>query len=231
MEKFAVDPSWTDKDSKVARFRELYEQNDFLAAYSKHTDLRMQADPKWAIGRGDEWESHGILQLEFLKRQGMLPSDRLLDVGCGPGRAARRFVPYLDTSRYVGVDISRECLKHAEHLSIDEGWDSKLPKFLQNGDLDLFDTFDFIWAHSVFTHLPEEQVHKMLGNVARLLAVKGRFLFTYKRTPVPVRTGLKQFGYPWAFFEVAASRLGLIAKPLDFLWPASQRTGMMTRSA
>jgi SAM-dependent methyltransferase len=235
MEKFAVDPAWHDKDSKVPKFRELYEQNDFLTAYSKHTDLRMRADPKWAIGRGDEWESHGLLQLDFLKRQGLLPEHRLLDVGCGPGRAARRFVPYLMPHRYVGCDISRECLKHAENLSMDEGWDSKGPIFIENGDLDLLtiesDRFDFIWAHSVFTHLPEEQIYKMVGNAAKILSDCGKMLFTYKRAAVPMRTGLKQFAYPIQFFEVAAKRHGLVATSLDFVWPASQRTGLITRAA
>lgn len=233
MEKFAVDPAWHDKDSKVAKFRELYEHHDFLTAYSKHTDLRMRADPKWAIGRGDEWESHGLLQLDFLKRQGLLPEHRLLDVGCGPGRAARRFVPYLLPNRYVGCDISRECLKHAIHLAIEEGWASQNPMFLLSGDLE-FDPgtrFDFIWAHSVFTHLPEEQIYKMVGNAAKILSDTGQFLFTYKRAAVPTRTGLKQFAYPIQFFEVAAKRHGLVAKPLDFVWPASQRTGLITRAA
>lgn len=235
MEKFEVDPHWTDKDSRVPKFRELYERNDFLTAYSRHTDLRMQVDPKWAIGRGDEWESHGALQLDFLKRQGLLPEHRLLDVGCGPGRAARRFVPYLQPNRYVGCDISRECLKYAEHLSMDEGWSSKGPIFIENGDLDLLtpesETFDFIWAHSVFTHLPEEQIYKMVGNAAKIMSAGAKFLFTYKRCAVPTRTGLKQWCYPFAFFEVAAKRHRLTAKALDFVWPASQRTGLITRAA
>jgi SAM-dependent methyltransferase len=235
MEKFSVDPAWSDKDSKVDKFRELYEHNDFLTAYAKHTDLRMQADPKWAIGRGDEWESHGLLQLEFLKSQGLMPEHRLLDVGCGPGRAARRLVPYLQPSRYVGIDISSECLTHASDLSVTEGWSNKWPIFMQNGDLDILtpesDRFDFIWAHSVFTHLPEEQIHVMVGNAANIMSVGGKFLFTYKRALVPQRTGLKQFSYPMKFFEVAAKRHGLVTKSLDFVWPASQRTGLIMRTA
>lgn len=232
MEKFAVDPTWTDKDSRVQKFRELYEHHDFLTAYSKHTDLRMQADPKWAIGRGDEWESHGLLQLQFLRQNGLLPEHRLLDIGCGPGRAARRFVPYLQPNRYVGCDISRECLKHAEHLSMDEGWDSKGPVFVVNGDLDLLraEPFDFMIAHSVFTHLPEEQVYKMIGNAAKIMSAGCKFFFTYKQATVPTRTGLKQWKYPFKFFEVAAKRQGLIASAQEFVWPASQRTGLITRA-
>jgi SAM-dependent methyltransferase len=241
MKSFAVDPTWTDKDSKVAKFRELYERNDFLTAYAAHTDLRMQADPKWAIGRGDEWESHGQLQLDFLIQQGLQPAHKLLDVGCGPGRAARRFVPYLNPGRYWGLDISPECLAHSVALSDAEGWAARRPVFMKNADLDLLPgdvpeddrggaPFDFIWAHSVFTHLPSEQIDKMIGNVAKLLPVGGQFLFTYKPAPKPQRSGLKQFQFPFHFFLECASRHGLTAKELPKIWPASQRTGAIVRT-
>ena len=222
---------FTDKDSKVDKYLELYERHDFLTAYSKHTDLRMQADPHWAIGRGDEWESHGLLQLSFLKEQGLKPYHKLLDVGCGPGRGARRFVPYLDTHNYVGVDISRECLIYAEHLSLTEGWIDRQPKFLLNGDLQMTDgqNFDFIWAHSVFTHLPEDQIDTMIRNAAQMLSEGGRFLFTFKRWNAAQRTGLKQFRYPPQTFDRISRSYGMKFQQLPMVWPASQRTGMIAR--
>ena len=85
-----------DKDSKQERFRSLYENNDFLTAYSQHTDLRVEDNPIGAIGRADEWESHGILQLEFLMDIGMKPEHKLQDsVGfplVGPANRAYRLV-------------------------------------------------------------------------------------------------------------------------------------------
>lgn len=229
--KFTVDPAWTDKDSKVEKFRELYERFEFLTAYSKHTDLRVRDNPKWAIGRGDEWESHGWLQLDFLQTQGLNRNHRLLDVGCGLGRAARRLVPYLNHDRYVGCDISEECLKHAQRLSIEEGWASKRPLFIQDGSLDWIPgEFDFIWAHSVFTHLPEQVIDKLVENAAKIMNDGAKFLFTYKRCQSATRTGLKQWCYPFGFFERVAERYGLTAQPLNFIWPASQRTGLFMRA-
>ena len=110
---------WTDKDSKKERFRSLYEEHDFLTAYSKHTDLRVEDDPIWAIGRGDEWDSHGLLQLDFLMRLGLERDHELLDLGCGVGRAARQFVPYLAIGNYTGIDISPNALAHAKELAFE----------------------------------------------------------------------------------------------------------------
>lgn len=219
---------FTDKDSKKPEFRELYERHDYLTAYSKHTDLRVRKDPHWSIGRGDEWESHGELQLSFLRSEGLLPTDSLLDIGCGCGRAARKFVPYLDAGNYVGVDISGEALDYARKLAAREGWANKSPEFYINGHLDLVREFDFLWAHSVFTHLPPDQVDRMIGNAARIM--RGSFLFTYKRERQPIRTGLKQFKYPPRFFRNAAERHGLHFEELDVVWPASQRTIRLTKA-
>ncbi len=229
---------FTDKDSKVARFRSLYEEHDFLIAYSRHTDLRMADNPKGAIGRSDEWESHGKLQLNFLIAQGMKPHHRLLDVGCGPGRAARRFAPYLDAGNYAGADISPACLQHAMELASAEGWAAKRPVFMLNGDLDLLPIgsegwarFDFIWAHSVFTHLPDSQIDVMIANAARLLPVGGRFLFTYKEALRPTRSGLKQFQFPSTFFATRAAAHHLKCEMLATIWPAHQRTIRLTKRA
>lgn len=220
-----------DKDSKKARFRDLYLESDFLRAYAKHTDLRVQDDPQWAIGRGDEWESHGLEQLAFLQSEGLKPTHKLLDVGCGVGRAARRFVPYLDPGNYMGVDISTGALDYARELSVKEGWAARQPSFLMNAHLDLLMEFDFIWAHSVFTHLPAQQIERMIGNAAPMLPVGGKFLFTYKRADTPTRSGLKQFQYPLSFFASIAMANGMRCEELSKLFPAHQRTVRLTRTA
>jgi len=225
----AIVAKMNDKDSKKPRFRELYEKHDFLEAYSRHTDLRVKDNPKGAIGREDEWESHGKLQLKFLMDEGMRPHHRLLDVGCGVGRASRRFVPYLNDSNYVGVDISPAALEHARGLATMEGWDKKSPTFLINGDLNLDGPFDFIWAHSVFTHLPPQQIAIMIANAATLLPVGGKFCFTFKHADKPQRSGVKQFQMPPSFFADCAKPHGFKCEALSLVWPAHQRTIRLTK--
>ena len=123
---------WTDKDSKKPEYRELYEQHEYVKAYSLHSDLRVERNgPTGAIGRADEWELHGLLQLDFLKAQGLVPASTLLDLGCGSGRLARRVVPFLGPGRYVGLDISGKLLSCAIELAKGEGWSRNAPRFLR----------------------------------------------------------------------------------------------------
>ena len=216
-----------DKDSKKERFRSLYENYDFLTAYSKHTDLRVEDNPLGAIGREDEWDSHGLLQLAFLVRLGMKPEHTLLDVGCGVGRAARNFVPYLLPGNYTGIDISKKALNYAIELSRSEGWQERKPTFLINSDIDLDQGFDFLWAHSVFTHLPDWQIEKMIVNAAKI--TRYAFAFTYKFSVKPNRSGLKQFQFGPTFFEGIAKNVGFITEDYPERWPAGQRTILLTK--
>jgi SAM-dependent methyltransferase len=220
---------FNDKDSKKAHFRELYEKHDFLTAYAKHTDLRVADNPLGAIGREDEWESHGREQFKFLIHEGLHCWQRFLDIGCGVGRLARVLVPWLEEGCYTGVDISPAALEHAKTLSVAEGWVVKQPRFLLNGALDIDGTFDMLWAHSVFTHLPPQQVEVMIGNAARHLMPGHKFLFTYKQARQAQRSGLKQFQYPPSFFATLAGRYGFKSEPLNYVFPAHQNTMRLTR--
>ena len=217
-----------DKDSKKERFRDLYEKYDFLTAYSKHTDLRVDDNPRGAIGREDEWISHGVLQWYFLMDMGMKPEHRLLDIGCGVGRASRVFVPYLQPGNYTGIDISKKALRYAVELAQTEGWANREPTFRLNSDADLDQEFDFAWAHSVFTHLPDWQIEKMIHNVAKI--VRYKFAFTYKFANQPQRSGLKQFQYSVSFFKSVAESVGFSTEDHPKRWPAGQRTIVLTKA-
>lgn len=223
---------WNDKDSKIPECRELYEEHDYITAYGKHTDLRILRPDgaQGAIGRKDEWESHGLLQLAFLQNKGLKPSSRILDIGCGAGRFARRVVPFLDGGHYTGIDISKEILEYAKRLSVEEGWDYKCPRFARGlGDLSGLrpldhdhSRFDFVWAHSVFTHSPPEVVRSIFTDLAGMDF--GVFFFTYKFHTEPRRSGLKQFQYPPEWFVAEARTAGLDGEEIPEKWPAGQRT-------
>jgi SAM-dependent methyltransferase len=221
--------NFRDKASLDPKVLELYEQNEYLVAYAKHTDLRVQDNPQGAIGRVDEWESHGELQRDFLISHGMTPKSRVLDIGCGVGRAARKLAPYLDVGHYTGVDISPDALAYARALSGTEGWASREPRFelIEGTSVGVEGPFDIVWAHSVFTHLPEWAISQLVASIRQVMSSKGLFLFTYKETPKLNRSGLKQFQQSRAYFEQLAHANEFQFKKLDMVFPASQRTGRM----
>src|SRR5690606_33096818 len=98
------------------------------------------------------------------------------------------------------------------------------------GDFDVEGPVDIVWAHSVFTHLPEEIIRRNVGQIAQALSAEGRFLFTYTQTDRKRRTGLKQFRYPLQFFVGVAREFGLRAEAVPVVLPSRQHTVRMTRA-
>ena len=46
----------------------------------------------------------GRLQLELLKREGCLPSSKVLEIGCGCLSAGIKLIEYLERGNYFGID-------------------------------------------------------------------------------------------------------------------------------
>jgi SAM-dependent methyltransferase len=139
-----------------------------------------------AIGR--EFADH------LIRRAGLTPEARVLDIGCGVGRLARALAGHLSPAgRYTGFDVSAPAIAWcAAELA------GRLPNFsfvcldivhpLYNpgGAVDprrvVFPAaaagIDVAAAVSVFTHLPPDVVGWYLREVRRVLAPGGRFLCT-----------------------------------------------------
>jgi len=167
--------SMSDKDSKLKKYRKLYEENDFITAYSAHTDKRIELDgPELAIGAKrdglQDWEIHSQQQLDFLTSRGLRPYHTLLDFGCGTGRLASRAVPYLEKGNYTGIDISPKALECAAHYLKAHNMIDKMPHLvLAGGQISAAgEKFDFIWSHSVVTHLPMEIVQDIFLDLSTM---------------------------------------------------------------
>jgi SAM-dependent methyltransferase len=214
-------PAKAKKHPAVVR---MYREHDFLTAYAKHTDWRVGVNGyKGAIGSVDDWERHGQLQFEFLRSQGLRTHHHLLDLGCGTGRLARKVVPYLEYQHYTGVDISSRALDSANELASREGWASRKPEFTMV--IDSLRQFDFIWAFSVFIHLPADLMAETMYEVAKTMNGESRFLWSYVPEKIDARTGLKQFRHTLATYQRAAESAGLTFADVPE-WNGEQRIAL-----
>ena len=95
---------------------------------------------------------------------------RMLEIGCGNLRAGRLFIDYLDPGNYYGLDISPDILLAAQDTMAEFGLQAKLPHLTLVKDLRLGflpdGLFDFVHAHSVFSHSPIEVIDECLATSA-----------------------------------------------------------------
>lgn len=147
----------------------------------------VQADVRHGRHRetiGGLWDEIGDLQIRFLIGQGMQPSHRLVDIGCGSLRLGARAVAYLDSERYFGTDLNEVLIRAGYEKELDPSLRSKLPwhHFGINADFSfhfLDHLMDFAIAQSVFTHLPLNHLRRCLHNLAPYMVSGGKFFITY----------------------------------------------------
>lgn len=76
---------------------------------------------RWAeAGRGEGMkDDHLPITLPVLEMMRIVPTDNLLDVGCGAGWLSRILAKGVPEGRVVGMDISDEMIHHARRSSVD----------------------------------------------------------------------------------------------------------------
>jgi SAM-dependent methyltransferase len=146
-------------------------------------DIEKQTYKKFLGGGQEKWESRGKFQLFFLKKMGLAPFHRLLDVGCGPIRAGVHFIDYLNPALYCGVDYNHDFILTAKELvAKDRGLAEKLPELAQ---LDNFEfskingTFDYVMAFSVLNHCDNEKKKLFFRELPRMLKKTAKVYITH----------------------------------------------------
>jgi ubiquinone/menaquinone biosynthesis C-methylase UbiE len=116
------------------------------------------------------------------------PGQRVLDIGCGPGSAARVAVRRGATT--TGVDPAAVMLRLARLFTWNRGasWRSGTAESLPVDDASV----DIAWSLSTVHHWND--IERGLAEVRRVLVPGGRFLVTERRTE-PNATGHRSHGW------------------------------------
>jgi SAM-dependent methyltransferase len=168
----------------------------------------------------ESWHQVGKLQFDYAVSHGLKPEMRMLEIGCGNLRAGRHFIDYLEPGNYYGIDISPDILLAAQDTIAEHGLAAKLPYLTLTEDLRLAflpkAAFDFVHAHSVFSHSPLEVIDECFGHVGRVMTDDGFFDFTFDRTEGPEHHVLREdFYYQTQTLIQLAAKHGLDATFMD----------------
>ena len=148
-----------------------------------HESVYRWINPSWYKSDvGGMWDEIGKLQFDFLLDQGLAPTDRLLDIGCGSLRGGVHFVRYLETSHYFGIDINERHLQGGRAELQRLGLGDKQATLLCDGCFQFSrfaQQFDLALAQSVFSHLPFNAIMRCLTNVEAVLVPGGRLYATF----------------------------------------------------
>lgn len=164
----------------------------------------------------------GKAQIEFLRRVGLHPNDDLLDIGCGDLRGGRYMIGYQNNGSYTGMDISEEAIATAREHVYSWNVDRSRISLSVNNDLQFneFDagSFDWVFANSVLTHLPEPAIRECFTNLGRILRDEGIATLSYQHSDTAevdhTNSAIKSnvYRYPFERLSSWAAEYGLLAE-------------------
>ena len=142
------------------------------------------------IGPPGVFEDVGLTTMGRLNMAGLRPEHDVLDIGCGVGRTARYLCDYLSSeSRYEGFDIMEQLIGWCQaeitprfpHFGFkftplyNSAYlpEPSLPSAAEFQFPYPDESFDFVFAHSVFTHMTPKDSANYLAEVRRVLRPGG----------------------------------------------------------
>jgi SAM-dependent methyltransferase len=137
-------------------------------------------------GETELFEEIGRHQFLKLFQSGLMPNDRVLDIGCGCLRGGFFLIHYLEPGGYFGIEPNPRMLQAGVDRVLGRYvLDEKRPTFTNRDDFE-FDEFgvkfDFYIARSIWSHASLPQIATMLESFKRTANRGAVFLASYVPT-------------------------------------------------
>lgn len=201
--------------------------------------------------KGNPHASTGSVTVGHIRLAGALPTDSILDIGCGAGRVAFALKDFLTTGRYDGFDVVKRGLDWArENIHDDRFTFTHLDVYNQvynpmgkiSGGEARFPyadgSFDFFMAVSLFTHLLPEDSERYLAEIRRTSRPGMRSLLSFfLLTEDSLRRleqgqGSQRFPYAFEGYRTLRKHLGkegVVAYEEEFLVKMVQKQGLTVK--
>lgn len=139
---------------------------------------------KSALGGGAEkWETRGRFQVKLLEQLGLRPYHKFLDFGCGPLRAGKYFIGYLDAGCYHGYDFNEDFIGIGRNLiGSTPTLSEKTPDVFSTQDKDWTEaSYDYVLLFSVLNHFQSQEERNVFLRKLEELRKGTRVYITHAR--------------------------------------------------
>lgn len=151
----------------------------FVEDYERHVAALKAAHPldeAMSLAVGGNYDLAGEIEVDLLKKAGLVDGMSVFDLGCGSGRLATALAKSGLSIKYLGTDVVQDLLDYAA---------SKTPRhyrYLRHAELSVpapDHSIDIACAFSVFTHLLHHESYIYMEDMRRALKPGGRLVFSF----------------------------------------------------
>jgi len=188
------------------------------------------------VGPMETYDVIGAMQFNLLTSLGLRDFHYLLDIGCGSLRAGRLFIVYLRPHHYYCIEPEKWLVEEGIKNNIGkELIELKKPQFSYNKDFTCIifnQKFDFILAHSIFSHASQKQIIRCLSEVEKCMKETSIFSATF------VKGNSNYSGEKWVYPDTVtyteqrmvelANNAGLDFKTINWYHPNRQTWALFT---
>lgn len=132
------------------------------------------------VGPLGYWDKLQSYQLHLLQSNGLMPSHKLLDIGCGPLQGGLAFIRYLGRGNYYGIDRSVEAISAGKKQIEKNNLVQKQPYLTFTETLGMKEItevkFDFMWASQILYYFDESLLRLLMKMISTSLKNEGKFL-------------------------------------------------------
>jgi len=140
---------------------------------------------KGFVGPHKRWDLIAGHVFTVLYERGLREHHKVLDIGCGSLRVGRLLIPYLAKGNYYGFDPNEKILQQGLINEVGSLLVLKKVNYYGNADkipVDWMDKkFNYIFAHSIFTHAPVWMIRKYLIESYSMLNKGGYFISSFMK--------------------------------------------------
>jgi len=168
-----------------------------------------------AVGPAHLWQMKRRFQIDFLKKQGLEPQHRLIDIGCGTLRGGIPLIKLLDIGHYTGIEVREEVLELGRDELHEANLEDKNPELIHSqalSTLELDYKVEYMWAFAVLIHMDDDALNGCLSFVSKHLTPDGEFYGN-------VNIGEKDNG-DWQGFPV-------VHRPMEWYIQTAERFGLV----
>jgi ABC-type polysaccharide/polyol phosphate transport system ATPase subunit/SAM-dependent methyltransferase len=171
-------------DAGLTEYRRLNAQSPYQAVGASTRESTHEDNGGWhRQAHGGGWAEQGAWVFDFLQRQGLTPSQYLLEVGCGSLSSAVHLLPYMEQSHYWGFDRNVDLFVAGVQIELPKaGVRPELGHFVMNEEFDLSEvphTFDIAISSLFLRRLSLNSIARCFASVIRRLSPGGRFYVTW----------------------------------------------------